>query len=383
MTTPDIIWVGMTREHYQAGRSQAIRALVVHSTAGSFPGDLKWLRKGGDEKRPVSCHYYIDKTGVISQLVRDEDTAWHAGISRWPIDGQEVSGLNACSLGIELENRNDGRDPYPAAQVASLIALSRLLVTRYAIPRSQFVRHLEISPGRKTDPAGLDWAAAVAQVYPPSTGEPYTEHSPILGPTRATPAQALAYILARRHGAYTRFDFAGAILPAYFTQAAAGIPAELLLAQAIHETGNFSSALSQRQDRDGRPLRNPAGIGVTGASSATPRPGYVWDADRQCYRACCQFKDWAGESVPAHVGRLLAYALPLEAELTPEQAVLIAYALHVRPFPDAFRGSAATLRALGKAHNPKGAQGAGWASPGTDYGAKIARIANAICEVSA
>lgn len=45
--------------------------------------------------------------------------------------------------------------------------------------------------------------------------------------------------------------------------------------------------------------------------------------------------------------------------------------------PDALRGSAPTLRQLGRAHNPTGQ---GWASPGTDYGAKIAAIARRIVE---
>jgi hypothetical protein len=160
-----IEWVGMTRQHYQTGRPGPIRAVVIHATAGRGPGDLGWLRKGGDERRPVSCHYYIDKAGRISQLVKDEDTAWHAGRSRWTIDGRVVENLNRFSVGIELENLNSGRDPYPEAQVAAAAALTRELVRRYDVPRSQLVRHLDISPGRKTDPAGFAWADFVARVY--------------------------------------------------------------------------------------------------------------------------------------------------------------------------------------------------------------------------
>lgn len=161
----NIAWIGMTRQHYQVGRPGPIRAIVIHATAGRGPGDLGWLRKGGDERRPVSCHYYIAKSGAISQLVKDEDTAWHAGRSRWTIDGRMAEQLNSVSIGIELENLNSGRDPYPAAQLAAAVALTRELVRRYDVPRGQLVRHLDISPGRKTDPAGLPWPAFVAQVY--------------------------------------------------------------------------------------------------------------------------------------------------------------------------------------------------------------------------
>jgi hypothetical protein len=161
----EITWVGMTRRHYQPGEPERIRAIVIHATAGRHPGDLGWLRKGGDERRPVSCHYYIDKSGRISQLVKDGDIAWHAGVSRWTIDGRMRENLNSVSVGIELENLNSGRDPYPEAQLVAAVALTRELARRYDVPPSQLVRHLDISPGRKTDPAGFPWQAFVAQVY--------------------------------------------------------------------------------------------------------------------------------------------------------------------------------------------------------------------------
>lgn len=157
--------VGMTRRHYQRGELSRIRMLVLHATAGSYPGDYHWLRQGGDSRRPVSVHYYIDKQGHISQMVADEDIAWHAGQSRWIVDGRMVNGCNAVSLGIELENRNTGSDPYPPAQYQAALWLSRRLVATYNIPREQLVRHLDISPGRKTDPAGFPWARFVDEVY--------------------------------------------------------------------------------------------------------------------------------------------------------------------------------------------------------------------------
>lgn len=162
---PRVLSVPMTCEHLTRGRQHGpVQALVIHATAGRYPGDLKYLRQGGTAAKPVSVHYYIDRAGTISQLVADFDTAWHAGASRWR--GLEVDGsLNAVSIGVELENLNTGRDPYPAAQIAALVALARHLVSAHHIARENLVRHLDIAPGRKTDPAGLDWPAFVAQVY--------------------------------------------------------------------------------------------------------------------------------------------------------------------------------------------------------------------------
>nr|WP_044199431.1 N-acetylmuramoyl-L-alanine amidase [Oscillochloris trichoides] len=176
--------IPMTRPHYQTGRKGRVRMIVLHATAGRGPGDLNWLRAGGDERRPVSTHYYISKQGRIVQLVDDANTAWHAGVSRWPVDGKQVSGCNAYSLGIELENLNTGRDPYPAAQYAAALWLCRTLVLRHDIPRNQLVRHLDIAPGRKTDPAGFPWQRFVNEVY--------TD----LVPTPPTPPELVAQLQA-------------------------------------------------------------------------------------------------------------------------------------------------------------------------------------------
>jgi hypothetical protein len=159
--------VDMTRPHYQKGGNRC-RAIVLHATAGRYPGDYDWLRQGGSSSAPVSIHYYIRKNGDISRMVDDKDIAWHAGRSTWVVDGQQIDmniGLNPYSLGIELENWNNGRDLYPPEQYASVVWLVNTLITSYDIPQSQLVRHLDIAPGRKTDPAGFPWELFVLDVY--------------------------------------------------------------------------------------------------------------------------------------------------------------------------------------------------------------------------
>ncbi len=165
-----IRWVGMTRDHFQVGTSSRVRMVVLHATAGTAPGDFNWLRNGGGQTRNtwVSIHYYIDKAGNISQMVEDQNIAWHAGPSTWIVDGRRINyytGCNPVSIGIELSNLNTGRDPYPSAQYNAALWLTRRLVAQYNVPRNQLVRHLDIAPGRKTDPAGFPWQQFVAQVY--------------------------------------------------------------------------------------------------------------------------------------------------------------------------------------------------------------------------
>lgn len=211
-----------------------------------------------------------------------------------------------------------------------------------------------------------------------------TATSPIVsGQVSATPAQCSAFILDRPHGEYTDWDISRVIVPAYFAICIpVGINPRDAIAQLIHETNNLDAALAQRRDKDGNNLRNPAGIGVTGAWSRTPKAGYVWDSDRGRYRACVSFADWSRESIPAHVGRLLAYALR-DDQATPAQRALIETALAWRGLPRELRGSAPTWRELGAAHNRVNVgrlrkEWIGWAVPGWEYGDKIAAIATAL-----
>jgi N-acetylmuramoyl-L-alanine amidase len=144
----------------QPGRR--IDMLILHATGGVKTSDL-WTLSGRDRRHLVSTHYYVTKLGEIYQLVQDKDIAWHAGVSYW----QNESDCNRYSIGIEIENRNDGRDPYPQAQQDAVLWLVRNKVQQYKIPRSRLVRHAQVAlpPGRKSDPRGYPWESFVNQVY--------------------------------------------------------------------------------------------------------------------------------------------------------------------------------------------------------------------------
>lgn len=140
-----------------------------------------------------------------------------------------------------------------------------------------------------------------------------------------------------------------------------GVDWFLALAQCAHETGSLTSWWSQI------PRRNPAGIGVTGKTLPWPQdmvPGPDWAWDGTQWREGLSFADWAGESIPAHLGRLLAYALPAGGG-TPAQEALIGYALSRRALPEQYRGIAPTITGL----NGR------WAYPGVSYGQSILDLA--------
>ncbi len=178
-----------------------------------------------------------------------------------------------------------------------------------------------------------------------------------------TPEACVRAIRRRPHGGYDDPSIV-TIVDAYFAVCAGvGMDPVMLLAQMVHETGNLTSWWSQR------PRRNPAGIGVTGRSSAARPATGAWALRDGVWLEGVSFARWSDEAVPAHAGRLLAYALRDE-QATPAQRALIAQALAVRGLPPGFRGVAPTWRGL-NGH---------WAVPGTTYADTIATIATRLTQ---
>ena len=131
--------------NFNARRPQLV---VLHHTAGnSFEGALKILQTRNDGG-PVSSHYLIGRDGRIAQLVADDHRAWHAGTGAWG----PYRDLNSLSIGIELDN--NGSEPFPQAQVDSLLVLLEDLTRRFRIPRTQVVGHADVEPVLKEDPSG-------------------------------------------------------------------------------------------------------------------------------------------------------------------------------------------------------------------------------------
>lgn len=123
-----------------------IDVIVIHATAGSFDSALSWMM---NVKSFVSAHYLIGKDGRVVQLVKEAFKAWHAGASKW---GKDLD-INPISIGIELENNNDGKDPYPEEQIKALSELCNQIMKRHPkITEDRILGHNQISPGRKTDP---------------------------------------------------------------------------------------------------------------------------------------------------------------------------------------------------------------------------------------
>lgn len=109
----------------------------------------------------VSAHLLIERSGRITQFVPFDRRAWHAGDSSW----RGRRGCNDFSIGIELEGTDDR--PYTRRQYDRLARVTRALLERYpTLSRDAIVGHLEVAPGRKTDPGPLfDWRGYLGSLW--------------------------------------------------------------------------------------------------------------------------------------------------------------------------------------------------------------------------
>ena len=109
----------------------------------------------------VSAHLFIDRRGRTTQFVPFNERAWHAGVSEW----RGRSGCNDFAIGIELEGEDDR--PYTRAQYARLQKVLAALLAFYPrLSRAAVVGHLEVAPGRKTDPGPVfDWTSLLSGLF--------------------------------------------------------------------------------------------------------------------------------------------------------------------------------------------------------------------------
>jgi N-acetylmuramoyl-L-alanine amidase len=137
------------------GEGGQIDMLVFHYT-GMENADAA-LARLCDETAEVSAHYFVDEDGSVLQLVAENERAWHAGVASW----RGASNINQRSIGIEIVNPGHefGYRAFTEAQMTSVIALSKGILTRHSIPGRNIVGHSDVAPARKADPGELfDWS---------------------------------------------------------------------------------------------------------------------------------------------------------------------------------------------------------------------------------
>ena len=132
--------------------------LVMHYTVANFTKSVDLLTNY------LSAHYLVPKgfhngKRVVYQLVPEDKRAWTQGVSKW---GSRQN-LNDQGISIEIVNQgftdlpNGNRIWYPfdAAQIKSVIELSKDIINRYKIKPTNVIGHSDCAPLRKEDPGPL------------------------------------------------------------------------------------------------------------------------------------------------------------------------------------------------------------------------------------
>ena len=129
-------------------KKKDIKFIIIHYTG--MQSEIESLKRLKNLRSKVSCHYLISRKGIITQIVKDKNIAWHAGKSKW----NYFKNLNKFSIGIELVNKGHqlGYESFPSVQIQTLIKLCKFLKKKYNIKPVNFLGHSDIAPLRKIDP---------------------------------------------------------------------------------------------------------------------------------------------------------------------------------------------------------------------------------------
>lgn len=158
------------RDELPGGSAMNVRRfLVIHFTSGaSGQSSVDFWRT--PQAKGACAHLVIDRDGSVIQCRPFNRTCGHAGQSAW----RGYTGLNSCSIGIELANAGDNDaifkkwaqstikakhknggplqewEAYPEAQFQVCLEVAKALVARYKL--DDVIGHDDIAPDRKNDP---------------------------------------------------------------------------------------------------------------------------------------------------------------------------------------------------------------------------------------
>ena len=158
-------WETHNRNHM--GPWGPMHGVMIHHTVTSGSAQtVEMCRKGYTGLPGPLCHGVITKDGKVHLV--GYGRANHAGLGDpdvlravineqpVPVDDQATVDGNRHFYGFECENLGDGRDPWPAEQLAAIEKVSAALCRVHGWSAASVIRHMDWQPG-KSDPRGIDW----------------------------------------------------------------------------------------------------------------------------------------------------------------------------------------------------------------------------------
>ncbi|MFC9925258.1 N-acetylmuramoyl-L-alanine amidase [Streptomyces sp. NPDC127190] len=141
-------WVAASPANYRRANrpdDYPVDRVVVHVTQGGYASAVKVFQ---DPAHGAAAHYIVRKDGLVTQLVRELDVAYHAGNRSY----------NERSVGIEHEGFVADASSFTHALYAASARLTAVVCRRYGIPvdRTHVIGHAEVPGTDHTDP-GPHW----------------------------------------------------------------------------------------------------------------------------------------------------------------------------------------------------------------------------------
>ena len=132
----------LSKVNYSKGNSGR-KYIVIHYTGNntdSATGNANYFR---NTSRGASAHYFVDNTGVV-QVVADNNTAWAQGRN---YGSGNLFGIvtNSNALSIEMCGTNG---KVADSTFTNTVKLTKMLMSKYAIPASNVVRHWDVASKR-------------------------------------------------------------------------------------------------------------------------------------------------------------------------------------------------------------------------------------------
>ena len=146
----NIVFQAANNANYKKGRSDSIKFIVIHYTAGNGDSAKNNADYYSNNAIKTSAHYFVDEGDTIYQSVSDFDTAWAVGADKYvhPVC------RNANSISIEMCSRNingggkgaeDSGWYFKEETEKNAAELCRYLMEKHGVPIGNVLRHHDVT----------------------------------------------------------------------------------------------------------------------------------------------------------------------------------------------------------------------------------------------
>lgn len=140
--------INLTAINFTKGRKAPIKFIVIHYTANDGDTDEGNANYFKNVNRQASAHYFVDEDS-ITQVVLDENTAWHCNDTQKYLNGggqYKKIVENANSIGIEMcSDKENGQYVITDKTIDNTVELVKTLLAKHNITVDNVIRHYDVT----------------------------------------------------------------------------------------------------------------------------------------------------------------------------------------------------------------------------------------------